>query len=457
MSDKMRQPSPRWLAMAALALSAVSDLPAAGQTINEDYKLLPVDGTSGDDFGLSVAISGATVVVGARLDDDNGLSAGSAYLFDTTTGLQIAKLLPNDGAGFDFFGQSVAISGATAVVGAPEDQDNGSDSGSVYLFDTTTGQQIDKLLPDDGAAGEEFGYSVAISGATAAIGARFDDDNGTNSGSAYLFDTTTGAQIAKLLPNDGAGGHEFGFSVAISGATAVVGAPDDDDNGSFSGSAYLFDTTTGQQIAKLLPNDGAAEDQFGISVAISGTTAVVGARWDDDNGTDSGSAYLFDTTTGQQIAKLLPSDGAAGDRFGRAVAISGATAVIGAWRDDDNGGSSGSAYLFDITTGEQIAKLLPSDGAADDQFGFSVAINGATAVVGAPDDDDNGANSGSAYVFTTAPCPADLNGDGFIGSADLNVLLAAFGTSDEGDIDGDGDTDSSDLNALLAAFGDDCS
>ncbi len=104
----------------------------------------------------------------------------------------------------------------------------------------------------------------------------------------------------------------------------------------------------GDQLAKLLPDDGAADDEFGRSVAISGTSAIVGAYLDDDDGTDSGSAYLFDTTTGQQIAKLLADDGAAEDRFGISVAISGATAIVGANRDDDNGNASGSAYLFDI-------------------------------------------------------------------------------------------------------------
>ncbi len=238
-----------------------------------------------------------------------------------------------------------------AIVGAYGDDDNGEFSGSAYLFDTTTGRQIAKLLADDGATSDVFGWSVAISGATAIVGAWADDDNGNVSGSAYLFDTTTGAQIAKLLPKDGATGDEFGGSVAISGDTAIVGAAWDDDNGSRSGSAYLFDVTTGRQIAKLLPDDGAVFDYFGISVAINGTTALVGARLDDDNGTNSGSAYLFDTTTGAQIAKLLPDDGTTFDLFGASVAISGATgkelAIVGAIWDNPNGIDSGSAYLFD--------------------------------------------------------------------------------------------------------------
>ena len=225
-------------------------------------------------------------------------AAGYADLGD-----QLFKLLPKDGAANDRFGVSVAINGTTAIVGAYWDShDNGSNSGSAYLFDTATGRQFTKLVPDDGAAGDNFGSSVAISGATAIVGAGGDDDNGMGSGSAYLFDISDPAnptQLFKLLPNDGAAEDLFG-SVAISGATAIVGASGDDDSGSRSGSAYLFDTTTGQQIAKLLPNDGEAFDYFGVSVAISPDgigTAIVGVSGDDDNGSRSGSAYLFDASS----------------------------------------------------------------------------------------------------------------------------------------------------------------
>ncbi|MCH7849886.1 MAG: FG-GAP repeat protein, partial [Planctomycetes bacterium] len=231
------------------------------------------------------------------------------------------------------------------------------------------GDQLAKLLADDGAGGDEFGFSVGISGATAIVGAKFDDDSGNASGSAYLLDLSdpvNPTQIATLLADDGEPGDHFGISVAISGATAIVGAPRDDDNGINSGSAYLFDTITGQLIFKLLPDDGAFNDLFGWSVAITHTTAIVGAWRDDDNGNNSGSAYLFDTTTGAQIAELLPVDGAADNHFGISVAISGATAIVGARWDDDNGFSSGSAYLFDTSdpaNPTQLFKLLPNDGA----------------------------------------------------------------------------------------------
>ncbi|SNR72142.1 hypothetical protein [Puniceibacterium sediminis] len=397
---------------ALVALACLAAAPAArAATFSTESKITASDAAAGDTFGFSIAISGTTVLVGAHGDDDNGGNSGSAYLFDPTTGTQLTKLTASDGATNDYFGLSVAISGTTAIVGAYADDDNGGNSGSAYLFDTTTGAQLTKLTANDGATNDYFGRSVAISGTTVLVGADADDDNGADSGSAYLFDTTTGTQLAKLTANDGATNDYFGTSVAISGTTALVGAYGDADNGSASGSAYLFDTTTGTQLAKLTASDGVAYDYFGFSVAISGTTALVGAFGDDDNGSFSGSAYLFDITTGTQLAKLTASDAAASDYFGRSVAISGTTAIVGAYGDDDNGGNSGSAYLFDIPTGAQLAKLTASDGAASDSFGSSVAISGNTVLVGAYLDDDNGSNSGSAYLYSspaTVPLPAGV-------------------------------------------------
>jgi hypothetical protein len=137
------------------------------------------------------------------------------------------------------------------------------------------------------------------------------------------------------------------------------------------------------ELHKLTASDTAALDRFGGEVAISGSTALVGALGNDDAGSDSGSAYLFDATTGNQILKLSASDADVEDWFGVSVAISGATALVGAWRNDDAGSDSGSAYLFDVATGSQIAKLTASDADAEDFFGVSVAVSGSTALVGA--------------------------------------------------------------------------
>lgn len=427
---------------------------ANAQVINEDFKLHPDNSNGGQLFGYSTAISGSTGIVGVYTSDELGGSE-SAYLFDLNTGHQISMLTPIDGGPRDGFGISVAISNTTAVVGAYFDDENGFQSGAAYLFDTSTGHQIAKLLPNDGAEGDRFGHSVAISGTTVVVGAPWSDGNGSGSGAAYLFDAITGIQVAKLTSNDGAQGDQLGNSVAISGTTAVVGAYHDDDNGDRSGSAYIFDTTSGQQIAKLLPSEGAAEDEFGSSVSISDTTVIVGASKYGDNGIESGAAFVFDKITGQQIAKLLPDDGATFDLFGYSVAISGTTAVVGAFRHDSNGNGndSGSAYIFDTTTGQQIAKLLPSDSFSLDLFGISVAINGTTAIVGSYLDDDNGIASGSAYVFSTGICFADLSGDGTLDSVDVSAFLTAYNAQDPtADFNADGSFNFFDVSAFIEAY-----
>ena len=176
----------------------------------------------------------------------------------------------------------------------------------------------------------------------------------------------TWQQIAKLTADDGAYGDNFGWSVATSGGIAVIGVPGDDDNSSDSGSAYVYEQQGGrhwQQVSKLTADDGASGDFFGRSVATSGGVAVIGACYDDDNGNNSGSVYVFEQQadgTWSQTAKLTADDGASGDYFGRSVATSGGVAVIGAYADDDNGEDSGSAYVYEQQgdgTWQQVAKL----------------------------------------------------------------------------------------------------
>jgi FG-GAP repeat/Bacterial Ig-like domain (group 1)/Right handed beta helix region len=268
-----------------------------------------------------------------------------------------------------------------------------------------------KLTAFDGAAADLFGRSVAVSGDTAVVGAPQDD---SLRGSAYVFTRTgsTWTAQAKLTAADGAAFDNFGGSVAVSGDTAVVGAHNDKLGANFGqGSAYVFTRTgsTWTAQAKLTAADGAANDHFGNSVAVSGDTAVVGA-WNDEVGPNEGqgSAYVFTRTgsTWTEQAKLAAADGGPLDWFGWSVALSGDTAVLGATGDEVEGNAEhGSAYVFTRTgsTWTEQARLNASDAAPFDDFGGSVAVSGDTAVVGARND-DVGANAaqGSAYVFTRA-------------------------------------------------------
>ncbi len=264
-----------------------------------------------------------------------------------------------------------------------------------------------KLLAADGAVGDWFGTSVSVSGDTVIVGAWLDNDRGTDSGSAYVFETVGGVwtQTAKLTAADGAVIDYFGSAVCVSGDTAVVGAYGDDDYGSRSGSAYVFEKVGGVwiQTAKLTAEDAWQGDFFGRAVAISGGTVIVGADEQDDLGDASGSAYVFERIGGAwtQTAKLSAHDGAAFDHFGDSVSMHGDLAVVGAYGDDDHGSKSGSVYVFGRVGGiwVQSAKLTASDGAADDRFGHAVSVSVDTAIIGANWVDQTGPATGSAYAF----------------------------------------------------------
>ena len=324
------------------------------------------------------------------------------------------KVTASDGAASDQFGYSVALSGDTALVGAfLHDVGAHSQQGAAYIFTRSgaTWTQQAQLTAADGATEDWFGYSVALSGDTALVGAIFDDvDTNIRQGSAYVF-TRSGAtwtQQAQLTAADGAADDGFGRSVALSGETALVGAAGDFvPGGTEQGSAYVF-TRSGEtwtQQAQLIASDGAASDTFGISVVLSADTALVGAhRHDVGANSDQGSAYVFtrNGATWTQQAQLTAADGAANDYFGYSVALSGETALVGAQHDVGTNSDQGSAYVFTRsgTTWTQQAQLTASDGAERDYFGSSVVLSGDTALVGA-NEDDIGAkeNQGSAYIF----------------------------------------------------------
>jgi len=380
----------------------------SGTSWSQQAKLTADDAAANDLFGASVAISGDSVVVGAFQDDDGGTDSGSAYVFvrSGSSWSQQAKLTADDAVAFDYFGISVAILGDSVVVGAQQYSLFGGEPGSAYVFTRSgsTWSQQAKLTASDAASSDAFGSSVAISGDTVVVGSPLDDDGGSGSGSAYVFtrSDTTWFEQAKLTASDHNTGDSFGDSVAISGSRVVVGAQGNNDGGPSAGSAYVFTRTgtTWSEDAKLTAVDPAEFDYFGGSVAISDNSVIIGVDGDDDFGTGSGSAYVFNRSgsTWSQQAKLTASDAAANDQFGISVAISGDSVIIGANFDDDGGSNSGSAYVFSRSgsSWSQQAKLTADDAATEDFFGGSVSISGDSAIVGATGGDDGG----SAYVFT---------------------------------------------------------
>lgn len=361
-------------------------------------------------FGYSVSLSGDTAIIGSPYDDDNGSDSGSAYIFSrsgSTWSLQ-TKLIASDAGADDRFGCSVALDGDTALIGACRDDDGSINNGSVYVFtySGTTWEQQTKLIASDAEANDQFGWSVALDGDTALVGADIEENNGY-SGAAYIF-TRSGAiwtEQQKFTVSDATANANFGWSVALSGDSCLIGSPYDDDNGTDSGSAYIFSRsgTTWSQQQKLTTLDAVAGDRFGYAVALDGDTALIGADWDDDDlvGNATGSAYIFTRsgTTWSQQQKLTASDAAEADNFGKSVALQGDTALIGAPYSDDSYSGSGSAYIFirSGTNWREQKKLVASDPGASDIFGKSVTLDGDTTLVGAAYDNDNGTDSGSAY------------------------------------------------------------
>ena len=377
-------------------------------------KLTSADSLTGDRYGVSVAVSGNTVMSGAYWHDGNGDDSGAAYVYqEQGDGSWIPfKLTAADTEAGDNFGRWLAIEDDIAIVGAPEDDHaGGSDSGSAYIFQRQpdgSWTEFAKLTASDAGRLDEFGYGVDIYGDTIVIGAYRDDDNGRDSGAAYIFEQQSDdswAQTAKLTASDGDAKDFFGHDVEIYGDTVVVGA-DDDEGG---GSAYVFQQQAGgawAEVAKLTADDSADGDRFGHAVTVDGDTIVVGAYLNDDTGADTGAAYVFAAQpdgSWAQTTKLTAEDAFNGDRFGRGVSLEGDTVLIGSYLDDS---SAGTAYLFQQQpdgSWQQQQKLSADDGADSDNFGRAVALEGGTVVAGAYGDDSE---TGSIYIFSDNSEPA---------------------------------------------------
>ncbi len=367
-------------------------------------KIIP-SSTAGDQAGYSVSISGDTALVGV-IGADGFKGAAYIYTRSETTWTKAAKLTASDRVTADDFGWSVSIENDTVVVGAIGDQGQGSYTGSAYVFVKSGATWIDmnqtaKLTASNDAAYNQFGYSVSISGDTILIGA----DYAQQSGAAYIFVKPTGGwanmiQTAKLTASDAAAYDDYGCSVSLSGDTALIGA-DDTDN--YNGSAYIFEKPSSgwanmtAQTAKLTASNNAENDEFGYSVSLSGDTALIGAVGDNS---DRGSAYIFEKPSGGwadmtvQTAKLTASNGATDDSFGISVSISGDTALIGAVGIDTS--NQESAYIFTRQGNEwkEQLELTAADPSNSDDFGISVSLNGDTAMIGA---DGNTSIAGAAY------------------------------------------------------------
>ncbi len=369
----------------------------------EVCKIVPVDGVANDEFGRPIAVNGGVAVIGAAVGSSS--HPGSVYVYDVSTLSFLRKIVPVDGRIDNRFGSSVGLADGTLIAGCYGDNINGFFSGSAYLFDVATGEQMMKFVPDDGAPTAYFGTSVAIDGGLALVGAFGDRTYGPFSGAAYIFDMASGEQLLKLYAPTPMEGTHFGQSVALSDGMAIVSAP-------FGqvGEVHVFNASTGAYVGALSAQ-GLTDAEFGTTVKAAAGLVVV-SSYASLGGSDeyAGAAAVFDLATQQRLITLRPDDLAGGDYFGCSLSIEGSRVLVGAYGDDEFGINSGSAYLFDVTTGTQLAKLNGSDEASSHLFGQAVGLSGGLAMVGAPRDDEGGSHAGAVYVFQLdrGPCPPDL-------------------------------------------------
>ena len=334
---------------------------------------------------------------------------------------EVTKLTASDAQGNTRLGFSAAISGDTAIVGAVQDALGGA-AGAAYVFERNVGGpdnwgEVKKLIASDAQGADQFGWSIAISGDTAIVGAVFEDAGGTDAGAAYIFERNQGGpdnwgQVKKLTASGAQAGDLFGQGVGISGDAAIVGANGEDAGGANAGAAYVFERNQGGpgnwgEVKKLTASDGFTNDQFGIAAAIAGDTAVVGAIGEDAGvSPGTGAAYMFQRDQGGpnnwgEVKKVTASDGQGGDLFGFSAAVNGDTAILGALDHDGVGFNAGTAYVFERNQGGpdnwgEVQKLTASVPQVSAEFGVSVAISGDSAIVGAHQDDTS---AGAAYEF----------------------------------------------------------
>ena len=404
----------------------------------EEAKLVPSDGATNDQFGISVSISGDNVIIGASLDDDNGTNSGSAYIFkfDGNSWIEDIKLTPTDAAQNDNFGRSVSIFDNKAIVGSPLDGD-GTAIGSSFIFSFNGNSWVQeaKLIGSDTTSGDIFGWSVSISENKVIIGAQLADNSEVNSGSSYIFSFNGSSWLeeAKLTATDAGLSNRFGWSVSISGDSALVGAVGKDDNGVSSGAAYYYNYngTSWIEQAKLLASDNESDDQLGYSVSISNNNKIIGARLDDDNGTNSGAAYFFKT------ADITPPTITLTGNNPQIIGLGATYTELGATANDDTDGDISNNIVIDdsnvntnvvgnytvtynvsdaagnnaievvrdvnvINMKNETLKIFPSSGFTTnggDEFGNSVSIDGDYAVIGDHLNDGNGIDKGAVFIF----------------------------------------------------------
>ncbi len=360
--------------------------------------------SSNNFFGTSVGLSGSNLIVGTDYSSDNSSDYVNFYSKTTNDWESEGKVSNSDNAGGTniLFGKSVSIDGNTAIVGAPYYSAPSTEIGVAFIYTLVDGKWTmkQKLAPTDLSSNAHFGYSVYISGDTAVIGAYLDDATGSNSGSAYVYINNNGTWELKqkLKLNDGDTDYMFGYSVCIYNNDIVVGAPRYNGN---VGCAYIFSLEDNVWVnkAQLIANDAAPGNNFGQAVSIYNNTIFIGSPYTNSK---MGGVYTYNKAANgswSYVSKIVTNDGVADDLFGYSICICGDKAIIG---NPNSDGRNGSAYVFKYngSSWNQLKKLVPTTSESyQDRYGAAVSMSDKYYVVGAPEDNEKSINSGCAYVY----------------------------------------------------------
>lgn len=439
-----------------LVILALLTFPTFGQqTINEQFSFRPENLDPNQYFAGAVAIDDGIMVVGSTsltLTPDQ-----FAFVYDANTSDQLARLEPDNIETYGKYGRTVAIGSGIIAVGAPN-----NNRGTVFIYDASTYQQIARIEPEDSNLDDtvKFGSSIAIDDNRLVIGSS-QNISTVASGAVYIYEVPSLDLVRKIVGPMRSDGDFFGTSVDIHNGVIIVGAWGVDAGASNTGAAYLFSADIGILLHNLTVDELNAWDRFS-QVAIYGNIAAVGAWARDEGGFNMGVVYLFDVTTGKQLAKLQPDDLPLGAGFGISVDLGidlntdATLLVVGAWDGEAIG--PGSAYIYDLSDAGQYDKLLPVESSSTARFGVSVAIDDGTVAVGAPGDQTS-PGYGTGYLFAPPPppCPQDLNDDGTLNFFDVSAFLSAFSdNTPQGDFNSDGRWNFFDISTYLIAYTSGC-
>lgn len=355
----------------------------------EFVRQLPGRTVTGYDFGLAVDTDGVLVAATSLSTDPSpGVRAGAGYVFTPENGGLVNRLYDNTTSTADAYGLTIAIYGDRTIEGAPR---SATQPDAVYLFNHATGAVVAKPTGDVRSE-NSFGSSVAMDQGLAIVGSPRELVSPTERGAAYVLDASNGARVRKIISGSDPS-SAFGSSVDLDGNIALIGSP----ISTGIGAAHLYDIATGDKLRDLIPSDAPIRDGFGTQVAIADDVAVVGAPSSFGTGSRFGSAYVFDIATGQQIAKLIPSGSSRDDGFGWTIAIDDGIALVGTRFSD-------TVYAFDAQTGIELQKIVRPEGAYG--FGSSLAFRDGLAVIGAS---SRSSGPGKAYIYRlTIPEPGTL-------------------------------------------------